>query len=309
MRGRKPRDGSSTGVLSLGRYHRPDAEAPDLARRHDRHRRTRAPSETSPRSRSSSSPHRRRPATIRRTSSGASSRSLGHEEPPEAAGAARTRPSRTAGPTCTSRVVPRSTTCATPRRSSPWWPTPSETTQVSVEPEERGDERAPGRGAGALGAGGWASDRAARASLAGAPATRAGRRSRLGRQPFGSPGELAVGAHARAAGTARACCSAAPDRDRSSSPPLRSRPRSRSSNRSSSRSSWRLPGCSSRSREWLAARAARRHAYVQAAPLSGTGAFFGEDPSWFGSPAVERAAIDAPEDEDTQTRLPAPATD
>ncbi len=61
--------------------------------------------------------------------------------------------------------------------------------------------------------------------------------------------------------------------------------------------------------EWLAARAARRHAYVQAAPLSGTGAFFGEDPSWFGSSAVERAAIDAPEDEDTQTRLPAPATD
>ena len=61
--------------------------------------------------------------------------------------------------------------------------------------------------------------------------------------------------------------------------------------------------------EWLAARAARRHGYVQAAPLSGTGAFFGEDPSWFGSPTVERAAIDAPEDEDTQTRLPAPATD
>jgi len=61
--------------------------------------------------------------------------------------------------------------------------------------------------------------------------------------------------------------------------------------------------------EWVAARDARRHAFVQAAPLSGAGAFFGEDPSWFGSP-VEPTAIEASdEDEDTKTRLPAPAAD
>ena len=61
--------------------------------------------------------------------------------------------------------------------------------------------------------------------------------------------------------------------------------------------------------EWVAARDARRHSYVQAAPLAGAGAFFGEDPSWFGPP-VERTAIEiAAADEDTQTRLPAPAAD
>ena len=61
--------------------------------------------------------------------------------------------------------------------------------------------------------------------------------------------------------------------------------------------------------EWIAARAALRHAYVRAAPLSGTGAFFGEDPSWFGPPAGRPAVEAAAVDEDTQTRLPAPAAD
>jgi len=61
--------------------------------------------------------------------------------------------------------------------------------------------------------------------------------------------------------------------------------------------------------EWMAARAVRRHGYVQAAPLSGTGAFFGEDPSWFGSPIEHTAVEPSGADEDTQTRLPAPATD
>ncbi len=61
--------------------------------------------------------------------------------------------------------------------------------------------------------------------------------------------------------------------------------------------------------EWVAARDARRHGFVQAAPLSGAGAFFGEDPSWF-RPPVEHTAVEiAAADEDTQTRLPAPAAD
>ena len=59
--------------------------------------------------------------------------------------------------------------------------------------------------------------------------------------------------------------------------------------------------------EWVAARDARRHGFVQAAPLSGAGAFFGEDPSWFGPP-LERTALEAA-DEDTKARLPAPAAD
>ncbi len=64
--------------------------------------------------------------------------------------------------------------------------------------------------------------------------------------------------------------------------------------------------------EWAAARDARRHAFVQSAPLSGAGAFFGEDPSWFGPPiehTAERTAVEDEEDEDTKTRLPAPAAD
>ncbi len=61
--------------------------------------------------------------------------------------------------------------------------------------------------------------------------------------------------------------------------------------------------------EWMAARAARRHAYVQVAPLSATGVFFGEDPSWFASPIEHTAIEPAAEEDDTQTRLPAPATD
>ncbi|MBA3381098.1 MAG: hypothetical protein H0T97_04415 [Actinobacteria bacterium] len=58
--------------------------------------------------------------------------------------------------------------------------------------------------------------------------------------------------------------------------------------------------------EWIATRAARRHAVMQTAPLSGAGAFFGEDPSWFGSSAEHPAIVTEAADEDTQTRLPAP---
>lgn len=59
--------------------------------------------------------------------------------------------------------------------------------------------------------------------------------------------------------------------------------------------------------EWVATRAAVRHGVVQAAPLSGAGTFFGEDPSWFG-PAARSTASDAHDpNEDTQAaRLPAP---
>ncbi|MDQ3671902.1 MAG: hypothetical protein M3364_05625, partial [Actinomycetota bacterium] len=58
--------------------------------------------------------------------------------------------------------------------------------------------------------------------------------------------------------------------------------------------------------EWVATRAARRHAVVAAAPLAGSDTFFGEDPSWF-APSAESGAADA--GEDTQTRLPAPSAD
>lgn len=58
--------------------------------------------------------------------------------------------------------------------------------------------------------------------------------------------------------------------------------------------------------EWVATRAARRHAVVAAAPLASSGTFFGEDPSWFASSA-QSGAPDA--NEDTQTRLPAPSAD
>lgn len=61
--------------------------------------------------------------------------------------------------------------------------------------------------------------------------------------------------------------------------------------------------------EWVATRAARRHAVVLAAPLSGAGAFFGEDPSWFGPSAEHTAIVTEDADEDTQTRLPAPPPD
>lgn len=56
--------------------------------------------------------------------------------------------------------------------------------------------------------------------------------------------------------------------------------------------------------EWIAARAAQRHAHVLEAPLAGAGGYFAEDPSWFGPP-VERAVVEAGTDaEDTATRLP-----
>lgn len=58
--------------------------------------------------------------------------------------------------------------------------------------------------------------------------------------------------------------------------------------------------------EWSVARAALRHAQVLEAPLAGAGAYFGEDPAWFGPP-VERTVTEAGESADnTQTRLPAP---
>ncbi|MBA3401942.1 MAG: hypothetical protein H0U05_08140 [Actinobacteria bacterium] len=61
--------------------------------------------------------------------------------------------------------------------------------------------------------------------------------------------------------------------------------------------------------EWVATRAARRHAVVQTAPLSGAGTFFGEDPSWFRSSAERTAIVAEDADDDTQTRLPTPPPD
>jgi len=61
--------------------------------------------------------------------------------------------------------------------------------------------------------------------------------------------------------------------------------------------------------EWFATRAETRHAAVLAAPLSGVGVYLGEDPSWFGPSAQPPARAAAPVDEDTQTGLPAPAPD
>jgi len=60
--------------------------------------------------------------------------------------------------------------------------------------------------------------------------------------------------------------------------------------------------------EWIGARAARRHAQVSDAPLARAGAYFAEDPSWFGPP-VERTAVEAGEDAAARTRLPAPSED
>ncbi len=61
--------------------------------------------------------------------------------------------------------------------------------------------------------------------------------------------------------------------------------------------------------EWFATRAERRHAEVLAAPLAGAGAYFGEDPSWFGpSGRPPGLAADAVE-EDTQAGLPVPPAD
>ncbi len=61
--------------------------------------------------------------------------------------------------------------------------------------------------------------------------------------------------------------------------------------------------------EWFATRVERHHAAVLAAPLSGAGVYLGEDPSWFGPPAQPTARAAAPVDEDTQTGLPAPSQD
>jgi hypothetical protein len=55
--------------------------------------------------------------------------------------------------------------------------------------------------------------------------------------------------------------------------------------------------------EWLASRAAQRHAEISAMPLAGSGGFFADDPSWFAPPlereAVEPAGDDVEVDEDT----------
>ena len=47
--------------------------------------------------------------------------------------------------------------------------------------------------------------------------------------------------------------------------------------------------------EWLASRAARRHAEISAMPLAGAGGIFADDPSWFGPP-VERTAVEVGEE-------------
>jgi hypothetical protein len=56
--------------------------------------------------------------------------------------------------------------------------------------------------------------------------------------------------------------------------------------------------------EWLASRAAQQHAHMLEAPLAGAGAYFAEDPSWFGPP-IERTVLEAAEDEaNTHAKLP-----
>ncbi len=60
--------------------------------------------------------------------------------------------------------------------------------------------------------------------------------------------------------------------------------------------------------EWFAIRAEARHAAALAAPLAGAGAYFGEDPSWFG-PSAPAVVATEPVDEDTQAGLPAPPAD
>jgi hypothetical protein len=47
--------------------------------------------------------------------------------------------------------------------------------------------------------------------------------------------------------------------------------------------------------EWLASRAAARHAELSAMPLSGAGGIYADDPSWFGPP-VERTLVELGED-------------
>ena len=47
--------------------------------------------------------------------------------------------------------------------------------------------------------------------------------------------------------------------------------------------------------EWLASRAALRHAEISAMPLSGAGGIFADDPSWF-APPVERTSVEIGED-------------
>jgi hypothetical protein len=47
--------------------------------------------------------------------------------------------------------------------------------------------------------------------------------------------------------------------------------------------------------EWLASRAAQRYAEISALPLSGAGGIFADDPSWFGPP-VERTIVEVGED-------------
>lgn len=60
--------------------------------------------------------------------------------------------------------------------------------------------------------------------------------------------------------------------------------------------------------EWIGARAAQRHTLVSDAPLGRAGAYFAEDPSWFGPP-VERTVVQAAEDGAPRTRLPEPPDD
>jgi hypothetical protein len=59
--------------------------------------------------------------------------------------------------------------------------------------------------------------------------------------------------------------------------------------------------------EWVAARAAVRHAQTLEAPLAGAGAYFAEDPSWFGPP-LERTVVERGE-EAPRTTLPSPSED
>ncbi len=297
------------GVLSSGRYHRPDAQAPDLVARLPRHRRARTQAPPPRGVRHEAPTPLRQQATIPRTSFAASSPSRERRSLPRRR-SHRRRPSRTGGPTCTSRAAPRSTTCATPRRSSPWWPTrprrrrPPSSPSDSEASELLGAVQALSAQVGGL----QAELHALRSQVR--PLPEPADAPGWGDSPSARRESSPVGAHARATGAARPCCSPAPDRDRLPRRRRASRPRSRSSTRWSSCSSWPARGCSSRSPSGSRRGPRGAMASCRRRRCPATGAFFGEDPSWFGPP-VEHTAIDAPaaEEDDTQTRLPAPAAD
>ena len=185
---------------------------------------------------------------------------------------------------------------------------PSETTQVSVEPD--GSETSELLGAvQALSAqvGGLQTELHALRSQV-RPLPEPADAPGWGDSPSGAPGELAVGAHARATGAARACRSPAPDRGRFPRGRRARRRdrgartaghRARHGGRLGARRARRVAGCTGRPAPWLrtGGAAVRHRRLLRRRPL-----VVRVPPS-----SAPRSTL--AEDEDTQTRLPAPATD